>query len=288
MTQTTAPVTYLACAITGRCQLGCVHCYAESGPTGTHGTMTTGDWERLINEAAAMGVRKIQFIGGEPATHPGLARLVRHAVTAGLEVEVFSNLVHVSADQWAAFSLPGVSLATSWYTPDPKMHARITGRANAHARTLANISEACSRGITIRAGLVDIYDGQDAEAARAELATLGVETRRPADRMRQVGRAAPAGIRVQPDVAELCGQCGRGRAAISPDGDVSPCVISSWMTAGSVRRQPLAEIVHGARMRELTATIPAPRANACNPDGDGQDCAPAENDVCGPDYCNPE
>jgi hypothetical protein len=53
---------------------------------------------------------------------------------------------------------------------------------------------------------------------------------------------------------------------------------------------PLADIVHGNRMRELVAAIPAPShgVHACKPDGDGEDCSPAENEVCGPDYCNPE
>jgi MoaA/NifB/PqqE/SkfB family radical SAM enzyme len=265
--------------------------------------MTTEEWERLVDEAAAMGVRRIQFIGGEPAAHPGLARLVRHAVAAGLKVEVFSNLLHVSADQWAAFMLPGVSLATSWYSPDPGMHARITGRANAHARTLANIREARDRGISVRAAFIDIYDGQDLDAARAGMAALGVTVDAHADRVRQVGRGARAGAAARPDVAELCGRCGRGQAAVSPDGEVSPCVIGSWLTAGSVRRQSLAEIVHGDRMRELVASIPGPRSGCgpdnkdgcqpdnqgkCQPKQDGQDCAPSEREACGPKYCNPD
>jgi MoaA/NifB/PqqE/SkfB family radical SAM enzyme len=289
-----SPVTFLALEITGKCQLRCIHCYAGSGPAGTHGTMTALDWERLIDEAAGMGVRTVQFIGGEPTLHPELSRLVQYAVAAGLRVEVFSNLVHVSPGQWAAFSLPGVSLATSWYTPDPAAHMRITGSGGAHARTRANIAEAIGRGIRVRAAIVDIPGGH-ADAARAELAELaglGVAEAGAADRVRRVGRGVGTGVAGEPDVAELCGRCGRGRAAVSPDGDVSPCVLSRWMTAGSVLRQPLAEILRGARMRAFTAAIPAPVA-ACNPAckpslGDGGDCAPAEKEACGPDYCKPD
>ena len=35
-----APVTFLELEITGQCQLVCAHCYAESGPGGSHGSMT--------------------------------------------------------------------------------------------------------------------------------------------------------------------------------------------------------------------------------------------------------
>lgn len=57
--------------ITGRCQLGCVHCYAGSGPSGTHGEMTTAEWLRVIEQAAELRTRHVQFIGDEPTLHPG-------------------------------------------------------------------------------------------------------------------------------------------------------------------------------------------------------------------------
>ncbi len=58
--------SFLELEITGFCQLKCVHCYAESGPHGGHGTMTAEDWEKVIDQAAEIGIRMIQFIGGEP------------------------------------------------------------------------------------------------------------------------------------------------------------------------------------------------------------------------------
>jgi MoaA/NifB/PqqE/SkfB family radical SAM enzyme len=60
--------------ITGRCQRECVHCYAASGPGSSHGIMTEWDWCRVIDQAAALGVRMVQFIGGEPTLHPGCRR----------------------------------------------------------------------------------------------------------------------------------------------------------------------------------------------------------------------
>lgn len=35
--------------ITRKCQLGCVHCYNHSGPSGDHGTMTRDDWARVLD-----------------------------------------------------------------------------------------------------------------------------------------------------------------------------------------------------------------------------------------------
>jgi MoaA/NifB/PqqE/SkfB family radical SAM enzyme len=36
--------------ITGKCQLSCEHCYAASGPHGSHGTMDADDWRRVIDQ----------------------------------------------------------------------------------------------------------------------------------------------------------------------------------------------------------------------------------------------
>ena len=65
--------------ITGLCNLNCRHCYAESSPQGDHGSMTEADWICVIDQLDEMGVRDIQFIGGEPMSHPGLPRFIRHA-----------------------------------------------------------------------------------------------------------------------------------------------------------------------------------------------------------------
>lgn len=87
---------FLWCELTSRCQLSCRHYYAESGPSGTHGAMRSADWVRVLNQATNLGVRMVQFIGGEPTLHPDLVDLVDHALRRGLAVEVFSNLVHVT------------------------------------------------------------------------------------------------------------------------------------------------------------------------------------------------
>src|SRR5436309_1166098 len=90
--------------ITGQCQLACAHCYAESGPTGTHGQMSEADWLRVIDQVAGLGAEAVQFIGGEPTRHPGLVRLARHALGLDLKVEVFSNLVAVKPEHWELFT----------------------------------------------------------------------------------------------------------------------------------------------------------------------------------------
>lgn len=275
------PDSYLALEITGKCPLECAHCYNESGPTGTHGAMGATDWVRVIDEAVAGGIAMVQFIGGEPTTHPAFEQLVRCAIKAGLAVEVFSNLVRVKCEWWELFAHPKVSLATSYYSDQPTEHDQVTGRRGSHARTRANIIEVTRRRIPLRVEIVDILPGQRVDDARADLAAIGV-TRVRINRRRRVGRAALT----TPQISDLCGRCGIGTAAIYPSGQVSPCLMARWMIAGNVRHQSLNEIMDGETMQGLVSAISKQKAATmiCPPQTDG--CSPFN--TCGPDYCSPE
>jgi MoaA/NifB/PqqE/SkfB family radical SAM enzyme len=262
--------SFLELEITQFCQLRCAHCYSESGPQAGRGTMTAHDWEQVIDQAAVLGVETVQFIGGEPTLDPDLSRLVRYALGAALKVDVYTNLVHVTPDLWELFSLPGVSLGFSWYSADPGKHAEVTGSRASHARTKANIREVLRRGIPLRAGIVEVVEGQGIERAEAELRALGVMNMR-ADRARGVGRAAHGN---EPTVSELCGRCGRDRAAIGMDGQLTPCVLGRFLIAGNVKETPLGDILDGEAWRKVVASVPP--VDAC------VTCTPADSNDCNP------
>jgi MoaA/NifB/PqqE/SkfB family radical SAM enzyme len=265
--------SFLWLELTGRCGLACFHCYSSSGPSGSHGAMTAGDWRSVITQAAGLGVSMVQFIG-EPTLHPDFPALLTCAIDAGLAAEVYSNLTHVKDSWWDLLTCPSVSLATSYYSDDPAEHDAITGRPGSHARTLASIRQAIARGIPLRAGIVEVRQGQRTAQAHAELEALGVRRIRT-DRLRHLGRAASA---VPHDASELCGNCGQGIAAILPSGDVTPCVMARWLTAGNVRHTPLSDILSGPAMTAATAAVSA-RSGGCPPDHCGPD---TDSDTCGP------
>lgn len=260
--------------LTRKCQLECGQCYNASGPDGTHGTMAREDWFNVLDQATSCGVPNIQFIGGEPTMHPHFADLVDHALTIGLNVEVYSNLVHVSQECWGLFQRKGFTLATSYYSDQEKEHDAITGRRS-HARTRTNIERAVGLGIPVRVGIIDGGEGQRVAEARRDLEGLGV-TRIRVDHVRPFGRGAQGQA---PNVTGLCGQCGTGRAAISPTGDVSPCVFSGWLSVGNVKETPLAAILGGSAMNRATASIrtAVPALATCGPDDEedtDEECTP--------------
>lgn len=262
-------VTFLELEITSRCQLTCSsHCYAEAGPAKGHGTLTADDWKKVIDEAARIGVRKIQFIGGEPTLHPDFTELVEHALARGVGVQVYSNLYRVRLEHWKLFERPGVSLATSYYADTDDGHDAVTGRKGSHAATRANIIEALRRGIHVQVGIVDVLEGQRVDEARAELEALGV-TDINMDRVRGVGNAA----KLLPSTSELCGNCANGRAAIMPDGTVTPCLLGRFLPTGSVKGGSLKAVFESDRWGQVKQIIPPRIRGGCTPDEDS--CMPS-------------
>src|SRR5262249_14899542 len=74
------------------------------------------------------------------------------------------------------------------------------------------------------------------------------------------------------------------RAAVLPDGSVTPCPMTRWMDAGSVHQAPLSEII--ASVTTLAATLP--RMPKCYPDECMPDLRPCRPDVaCHPDRRSP-
>ena len=104
-----AGLSFLWLEITRRCNLTCAHCYVESRPDLplTDG-MAFADWCRVLDDARALGCRRVQFIGGEPTLYPHLPRLLEHAVHAGFsQCEVFTNASLLREDLVADLPSPG-------------------------------------------------------------------------------------------------------------------------------------------------------------------------------------
>lgn len=300
LTEFTLTPEFLELEITGRCQLSCSHCYAESGPTKGHGSMTPDDWKTLIEEAARIGTQTVQFIGGEPTVNPAFTELVGHALDQGLAVRIYSNLYRVRQPFWSLYAHPKVSLATSYYSDVPEEHDAITGRSGSHAFTRGNIVEALRRNIALTVNVIHMNEGQRSQEAADELRALGV-TRVGMDNVRAIGNAV--GKSALPSTSSLCGRCADGKAAVLPDGSVAPCVMARFLPAGNVKDGTLAGVLSSETWSQIAGSIPrtyrngctpdedscmpspgATTVNACKPNQDGSDCSPAETPACTPKF----
>jgi len=228
-----APVDFLWLELTPKCNLRCVHCYADSGPEmPVTQRMSAGDWINALREASELGCRKVQFIGGEPTVYPQLPVLIAAARQFGYElVEVFTNGTAFSEHVKSVFALNQVSLAFSVYGATAPIHDSVTMQDGSFDRTVANVKWAVKQKLNIRVEIIEMSQNSSTVDDTVRffkslgVATIGI------DRLRAIGRAAN-GVPSQMD--ELCGDCWKGKLCVAATGQIFPCVFSRFYPVGSV------------------------------------------------------
>jgi MoaA/NifB/PqqE/SkfB family radical SAM enzyme len=278
---------FLWLEITGRCNLTCSHCYADSRPSNPLiDRMATADWTRVLDQAAELGCRAVQFIGGEPTLHPSICDLIRHAYSNNFEmIEVFTNATGLRPEFIECVHKCEAQIATSFYSDDGAVHDRITTRSGSFLQTVRGIKSVIDAGIPIRVGLIEMVDNNGhTDRAKSFLSTLGVKNI-GLDHARRIGRAN-ASVELDP-INELCGACWMGKLCVTPSGDTYPCIMARCQSVGSVLTHSVAEIISGTQLAAMRQRIHdevwLPR-NATH--GDTSEVTAGCNPPCNPD-CQP-
>src|SRR5438132_5185334 len=226
--------------LTGRCNLECVHCYADSGPDRPMAEgMELADWLAALDEAARLGCRKVQILGDEPTLYPGLPRLVEHARATGFEeVCVYTNGTHMTAALNQLFLEHRVDLAVSLYGTSGAVHDEVTRRKGSFNRTARALHWALESGLDARVGVIAM-ERNAVDAARAErvLAQAGISAH--LDNLRGLGRGSDERPAPSP-IGELCGRCGNGKLCVSATGEIFPCVFARFSSLGNLKRGGIA------------------------------------------------
>lgn len=285
-------VSFAWLEITQKCNLECVHCYADSSPKrDLHGLMTKNDWLKVITELADLGCKKIQFIGGEPTLHPSLKEFITHAKAQGVPyIEVFTNGVTVN-DRWSEFFLMNeVRVATSFYAADKSVHEQITTKVGSYKKTCNGLSTLINAGVPVRVEVIDIegINSASIDQTKVSLLTQGVKSIW-VDKVRNIGRGSICG-----DQAKLgtCGNCWNRKICVTSAGTVFPCIMSRTNLIGNVLETSLEEIVSSDIVMTFRAEYKQTkmRLAICSPDGSGcspdNSCGP-DDSACGPDNCGP-
>lgn len=279
ITTFTAPL-YVAWEITHRCNARCIHCYSDSGPDAERaGELTTAEALDLIDQLAAAGVLVLAFSGGEPMLRKDWRHLVRHAVAAGLRVNLGSNGASVSEVNADAIARLGVqSVTVSLDSHRPEVHEQFRGCPGLYPRALEAVRRLVHRGVRVVVGFTPTRLNRRDARGVVELAhVLGADAVNLSEYV-PAGRG-PRSIALAPDElravleewialrAEYQGRmeliwhdcrvgllvsekeqrkyvgCGAGRlvARILPDGTVTPCVFLPT-AIGSLRDQPFRQM----------------------------------------------
>ena len=299
MEERTAPaLDFVWMELTNRCNLRCVHCYAESTPySGKQDLLTEEDYIRLIREVRSLGSQNLQFIGGEPTLNQSLPRLIQEAANCKFAfIEVFTNLIQLPEALLNTFVEYNVAVATSFYSHNPSIHDAITTHIGSFDRTVANMRRVLHAGLKLRAGIIVMDQNQEGVAETWKfLEELGVKNI-GMDHLRRFGRGSETDVC---DMGELCGSCAGNILSIGPDGLVAPCNMSKNWAVGSVLTNNLHEIVGSPELAEIRQKIgnsvkereKVVPQGICTPKtcGPYSSCCPSTQSCnpCAPNGCSP-
>jgi radical SAM protein with 4Fe4S-binding SPASM domain len=140
-------------AVTHRCNLTCLHCYARedmerlenSGPE-----LSTEQWKKIISEIKAAGCLYLLITGGEPLLRDDFAAIYSYAKLQGFLVTLFTNATLVTSETVELFrQLPPRRIEITLYGASAVTHDRITGVAGSFARCLRGIEMLLAGGLNV-------------------------------------------------------------------------------------------------------------------------------------------
>jgi pyrroloquinoline quinone biosynthesis protein E len=136
MSQMETPRPYsLLCELTYRCPLQCPYCSNPIDFARYQAELSTADWERVLTEAAALGVVQAHFSGGEPLLRADLPQIVRRAHELGLYTNLSTGGTLFAEKIGAQLREAGLdSLQVSLQDSDPESSDRIAGGAPSFAK----------------------------------------------------------------------------------------------------------------------------------------------------------
>ena len=143
-------------ALTYRCNLACRFCYAgcggaDAGPGPSGPEMTTAEAERVLEILARDAkVPSVSFTGGEATLRPDLPRLIAHARSLGMRVNLITNGVRCASEEYAVgLAAAGLhSAQVSIEGPDAETHDSLTTRPGSFVRSLAGLGNLRAAGIS--------------------------------------------------------------------------------------------------------------------------------------------
>jgi pyrroloquinoline quinone biosynthesis protein E len=231
------PIGLLA-ELTHRCPLGCPYCSNPLELERRDDELSTADWIRVFNEAAALGVLQAHLSGGEPAARRDLEALIAGARAAGLYSNLITSAVGIDAERLRGLADAGLDhVQVSIQDSEPISADRIAGYHGAFARKRALAEATVALGLPLTINMV-VHRANIGRVA--EMVALAV----------RVGA-----LRVEVAHAQYYGWALKNRAALMPTREQ---VARAAGVLETLRREYEGRIVIDAVMPDYFARFPKP------------------------------
>jgi 12,18-didecarboxysiroheme deacetylase len=135
--------------VTRRCNLRCVHCYAQATAEAARKELSTEEGKLLLDDLAGFGVPVILFSGGEPLVRNDLVELAEYAVRRGMRAVISTNGTLITPTLAQALMDIGLSYVGISLDGTREVNDRFRGVKGAFDRAMAGIEHCRRAGIKV-------------------------------------------------------------------------------------------------------------------------------------------
>lgn len=150
-----APPMGMIAELTHRCPLQCAYCSNPLAMDAPGSELSTEEWQRVLDQAAAIGILQVHFSGGEPMARRDLPALVAHAAAAGLYTNIITSGVLLTDAAMAALLEAGIDhIQLSFQDAHAPEADRFGGYRGGHAKKLEAARRIREAGLPLTANFV--------------------------------------------------------------------------------------------------------------------------------------
>lgn len=135
---------------TKRCNLSCLHCYANASPLPPSDELSLEERKEVLRQMDEAGVAAVSFSGGEPLIVPDFWVVAKQAADAGMYVSVATNGTLIRPDVAERLREVGVRyVEVSLDSPNPESHDSFRGLRGAWERSVEGAKNAKRAGLDV-------------------------------------------------------------------------------------------------------------------------------------------
>jgi len=135
--------------MTKRCNLKCVHCYAQAvDPEGTD-DISTAQAKTMIDDLAAYGAPVMLFSGGEPLVRQDLVELASHATSRGMRAVISTNGTLITKEKARELKSVGLSYVGISLDGGEEIHDKFRKVPGSFRKALEGVANCQAEGLKV-------------------------------------------------------------------------------------------------------------------------------------------
>ena len=135
--------------MTRRCNLKCVHCYAQAVDVDGADAISTEKAREMIDDLASYGAPVMLFSGGEPLVRKDLVELASHATSKGMRAVISTNGTLISKEKARELKSVGLSYVGISLDGLKAVHDHFRGVPGSFKKALEGIANCQAEGLKV-------------------------------------------------------------------------------------------------------------------------------------------